>query len=294
MSFPGSVFMEAVNIEAVYDACKGLKHMSSMNDICVISLQEAMLYLREQATYTPHSPGWVRLKNKPYKGDVAYVENVEPSIITTLLIIPRIPTNIYPTNEKRKRYDRPVQALFDPRTIRTCYGEESVKKRNISYLFKGDIYIDGFLRLETDEFIHDDTLPTREELVLFEKLPYIPAAFIQHTYNAIDVLALREGDHVLVMHGDLQGCFGVIESILLTDAQVYIPARAVSATIDSCYLRKDVRVGDEVKVTSGPNAGFIGWVVSVGEGDILVLYNHKIHLEVRVLYNMLPNLLTFS
>jgi hypothetical protein len=47
-------------------------------------------------------------------------------------------------------------------------------------------------------------------------------------------------------------------------------------------------------VTSGPNAGFIGWVVSVGEGDILVPYNHKIHLEVRVLYNMLPNLLTFS
>jgi hypothetical protein len=30
------------------------------------------------------------------------------------------------------------------------------------------------------------------------------------------------------------------------------------------------------------------------KGDILVLYNHKIHLEVRVLYNMLPNLLTFS
>jgi hypothetical protein len=59
VSFPGSVFMEAVNIEAVYDACKGLKHVSSMNDICVISLQEAMLYLREQATYTPHSPGWV-------------------------------------------------------------------------------------------------------------------------------------------------------------------------------------------------------------------------------------------
>jgi ribosomal protein L24 len=129
---------------------------------------------------------------------------------------------------------------------------------------------------------------------LFEKLPYIPAAFIQHTYDAIDVLALREGDHVLVMRGDLQGCFGVIESILLTDAQVYILAQAVSATIDSHYLHKDVRVGDEVKVTSGPNAGFIGWVVSVGEGDILVLYNHKIHLEVRVLYNMLPNLLTFS
>jgi hypothetical protein len=168
------------------------------------------------------------------------VENVEPSIITTLLIIPRIPTNIYPTNEKRKQYDRPMQALFNPRTIRTCYGEESVEKRNISYFFKGDIYIDGFLRLETNKFIHDDALPTHKELVLFKKLPYIPATFIQHTYDAIDVLALREGDHVLVMCRDLQGCFGVIESILLTDAQVYILARVVSATIDSHYLCKDV------------------------------------------------------
>lgn len=145
VSIPGSIFMEALDIKAVYNACKDLQHVriSSINDICKISAQDARLNLREQAMYTPDTPGWVRLTKKPYKGDIAFVFDITPSFVTTLLTVPRIST--YLTNEKRKRYNRPPQALFNPETIRAFYGDESVTESFFSYIFKGDTYTEGLL-----------------------------------------------------------------------------------------------------------------------------------------------------
>jgi len=134
VSIPGSIFVEALDVEAVSHMCKGLRHIrvSNKNDICKISSQDAKLYLREHATYTPSSPGWVWLKKKPYKGDISFVFDVEPSLMTTLSIIPRIPADTrLRDKEERKRYNRPPQALFDPAMVRACYGERSVEQRNI-------------------------------------------------------------------------------------------------------------------------------------------------------------------
>ena len=83
---------------------------------------------------------------------------------------------------------------------------------------------DVFLQLVTDQFIHNNALPTLEELAVFEQNPRIPSTYIQQTYDAINAMALREGDHVQVVHGDLQGCLGVIQSVL-AEAHVHIPAR---------------------------------------------------------------------
>ena len=295
VSIPGSIFVEALDAEAVYNACKNLRgaRVSGMSDIHTISSEDSKLYLREHMTYTPQSPGWVRMTKRPYKGDIAYVYDVGRSFITTLSLIPRIPTDTYLTNEKRKRYNRPPQALFDPGKIRARYGEKSVRQEFASYIFKGNIYTDeGFLQLTTDDFIRNSALPTFEELAAFEKNSYVSSTFIQQTYDAINASALREGDRVRVVGGDLQGCLGVVQSIVSTETQVHIPAHELSATIDSRCLRKDIRVGDEVKVISGPSVGFVGWVVSLGEGEALVLYNHKLHLEVSVFYGMFTGLLT--
>lgn len=223
----------------------------------------------------PHSPGWVRLKRKPHQGDTAFVADVDiHTLLPTLWIIPRLPTSASGLSNKGKKgcYQRPQQALFDPGVIRRTWGSTSVKTRDEALFFKKKMYCEGFLVLKTDDFAREDVLPTREELSFFQRNLSIPRGFIQATYSAIDASAFQKGNRVLVTRGEYQGNVGTVINVAESVADVEIPAFGVVAPIDCNVLQKEVRVGDEVKVLAGHNAGFVGWVVSTAEVGAVIIY----------------------
>ena len=275
-SYPGAIFIEATDVEAVYEACRCFTH-ASLHDIHKISHEQAILCLKERTTYTPHSPGWVRLTKGRYTGDTAYVCNVTDSLQTQLLIIPRI----FGDGPKRRYRGRPPQALFDANYLCSSF---KVEKRNQMYLYRGDRYFDGFLQTKMEDFDHNDTLPSREELQLFKKCPQIPPEFIQAAYDAIDASALRPGHRVLAICGPFQGQSGVVVTALSDTAQVQFPGLELVMDIKCGELRRDIQVGDEVKVVAGLNAGFTGWVVSVDVTENLVIFNHILEREVSQCY----------
>ncbi|KAF8059267.1 hypothetical protein FPV67DRAFT_1426647, partial [Lyophyllum atratum] len=68
---------------------------------------------------------------------------------------------------------------------------------------------------------------------------------------------------VKVIPGQSQGAVGVVEHLTNDDAVVSLGT--VFETLPVSLLRKHIRIGDEVQVVIGPNAGFEGWVVSLVE-----------------------------
>jgi transcription elongation factor SPT5 len=166
--------------------------------------------------------------------------------------------------------------LFDPDGVKEKYGDKSVERRNWVYIFRRDLYAYGFLEVETEDgYVPQDATPTCDELSLFEKHPRIPPSAIKKAYDITSSLVLQHGDRVLISTGEFQGLSGVIISVDASYANVDIPLRGMTTMIECNHLRKDIRVGDQVKVLTGPNTNFTGWVVSV-EGGELVLYNREI------------------
>lgn len=253
-----------------------------LNGVCCLPFADAISCLRERQTFTPHSPGWVRMKSGRYRGDTAYVANVNPqTLMPTLWLIPRLPTFPHdPSSQKKKREARPERALFDPLVIRHRFGTEHIKEYEQGYVFRGQTYSDRFQILRTENYVPEDSLPTREELAFFRCHPKIPRAVLQAAYDAIDASCLRHGDRVLIARGEYQGCAGTIKSISQSAAEVQIPLNNTTVTISCNDLRKDIRVGDEVKVICGPNTGFVGWVVATGENGTVDLYSRDEDKEV--------------
>jgi transcription elongation factor SPT5 len=274
-SYPGAIFVEATHVEAVYEACAGLTY-AKPQDTQKIPASDAHQYLRARETYIPRSPGWVRLTKGRYRGDTAYVRNVTHSLDTELLVIPRISLDVL---KKRKTYSHVPQALFNANTISPHF---KVEQHNQALVCRGDTYLDGFLVMDADgsEFEHYDALPNREELQLFRQSQTIPEQFILATFNALDSATFQPGHRVLIVSGSFQGQPGTIDSILPHSARVRIPILDLCPDIDYRELRKDIRVGDYVRVLSGPNVDFTGWVVSVETAGDTIIFDHHSNKEV--------------
>lgn len=44
----------------------------------------------------------------------------------------------------------------------------------------------------------------------------------------------------------------------------------MTATISYNQLRKNIQIGDDVRVTAGPNANALGWVVAVDKNNVIL------------------------
>ena len=219
----------------------------------------------------PHRPGWVHLKKCPYRGDTAFVADVNPqTLLPSLYVIPRIDTIHHLQNTKRPRRSQPQQALFNANAVRKCYGAESVEQRNAVHIFHGDGYRNGFLEVETEDYVPADAIPTRDELTFFEKNERIPVSVLKNAFDMNDALALQQGDRVLIASGEFQRLSGVVISSDMYSVNVEIPACNMTATLSYDQLRKNIQIGDDVRVTAGPNANALGWVVAIDKNDVIL------------------------
>jgi hypothetical protein len=110
-----------------------------------------------------------------------------------------------------------------------------------------------------DGYVPQDVTPTCDELSLFKNHPRIPPSTIKKAYNITSSLVLQHGDHVLISTGKFQGLSGIIISVDASYANVDIPLRGMTTMIECNHLQKDIQVGDQVKVLTGPNTNFTHW-----------------------------------
>jgi KOW motif len=56
----------------------------------------------------------------------------------------------------------------------------------------------------------------------------------------------------------------------MSSVNVEIPACNMTATISYNQLQKNIQIGDDIRVTTGPNANALGWVVAVDNHDVIL------------------------
>ena len=165
---------------------------------------------------------WVRLRRYPYRGDLAFICSVKPSSLSaTVIVILCIDFNSLAGNTgKRKRSHCPIRSLFDANKVAAAYGRESVQRRNTGvFIFKGDIYKDGYLELEVESLRTKVTL-SKEELLSFRFCPLIPPDFVKHSLDLLCSETLHSSDNVKVTKGALVGSLGRIHTVHQGEAKV--------------------------------------------------------------------------
>ncbi|KAF8055455.1 hypothetical protein FPV67DRAFT_1356893, partial [Lyophyllum atratum] len=106
-------------------------------------------------------------------------------------------------------------------------------------------------------------IPTSDEIALFRNARCIPRDVFQRTLEMMSRHQLVLGDSVIVANGESQGVFGVVESLTGNEAVIRTVPDKLQLAVSIDSLRKDFRVGDQVKVTIGTLSGSTGWVVAV-------------------------------
>ncbi|KAF5366887.1 hypothetical protein D9615_010544 [Tricholomella constricta] len=204
-----------------------------------------------------------------------------------VIVVPRInfqrrkstPGKRRRTSSLPRSTTRPQQALFDADKIKKIWGHESVETRNQAFVFRGNLFLDGYLCLETDDFHPDAAIPSLDEIALFRHSKSIPEEFLAHTLEIMAARRLCSGDPVRVVTGQAQGASGIVESIIDEEAVVRLSSDNMQLTLPVDSLRKKVTIGDEVIIAAGPHVGVDGWVISNIQ-DTLVVYSHQTAQEV--------------
>jgi len=254
----------------------------------------------------------VRLSKGLYKGDIAFVTQTSLSLLIDVLVVPRVVYEPFhkkgvatmvdlvdlekdshfarkyksgPELLKKWGLDWPSQSLFSTGLAQQRYPRAFRSKNRLS-LFKGVLYDpDGYAilkALDTVMYTPEDAIPSAEEYSLFSACSSIPADAWQETIKQITSKSLCLNDGVKVIDGDSRGLFGRIITLREKDADLFLPLEGLTSTIPLTSLRKDLRVGDEVRVELGTHKGLTGWVVN-RDDDSVWIYNHETATEVRFL-----------
>lgn len=252
------------------------------DDIHAIEPEDSLSYLKEVPSYTPTNDTWVRLKRHPYRGDLAFVCDVDPlNLSAHLILIPRI--DLSPKSAlkgKRKRGSRPLQALFNPFAVAEVYGQKSVEKRNNIFLFKGKTYRDGWLDFSVEDANLTEATPTREELLQFGTCPSIPHDVIKKHLDILSAQSLRPGDSVKITSGNSSGLLAKVCECRGDEVDVLIQ-RHISLTLPASALRRHFEIGDSVIVSLGDSSGSTGIVISVLETQVTI-WNMDLANEVNL------------
>ncbi|KAF5383034.1 hypothetical protein D9615_004927 [Tricholomella constricta] len=283
-SRPGWIVVEATQLSDVRELCQNVSNIFPQR-VHFVEPSDAPAWLQETPAFTPRSQSWIRLTKYPYKGDLAYVQHfgeMWPGQ-ARILVVPRLklqpPSSV--SAGKRKRTGRPPQALFDANFVRSIYGDGSVETRNQVFVFKGQVYQDGYLQTDTDLFYPQEATPTPAEFDRFQHAQEIPKGFLEHSLEVAAAKRLRIGDHVKVTTGQAQGSLGTIESISGNEASLILRNGSLRLSVALDALRKDLSIGDEIIVRDGPKAGTVGWVIAVS-GEGLVIYDREHAQEIVV------------
>ncbi|KAH7904635.1 hypothetical protein BJ138DRAFT_1119230 [Hygrophoropsis aurantiaca] len=214
------------------------------------------------------SPLWVRVRNGPFKGDIAYVESIDGESIQTLLV-PRVLLD--PSSKGKWGMHR---ALFNKAQVEAIYAEKFTVTHTLhndlpAFKFRGDVYCRGLLVRELSRNdVKPVSYPTPDEIHLFAD-SNCDAAFVKDTEIAFSKHAWRVGDRIQIIKGELVGQKGSLTAIdvghwaatLSLHESVALEDFTGSFDYSLDDLQRCFRQGDSVKVVWGVHAGKYGIVV---------------------------------
>ncbi|KXN90729.1 Transcription elongation factor SPT5 [Leucoagaricus sp. SymC.cos] len=270
--FPGRLFIEAESRLHVLDFCDGIPDIL-YNDIKILTPLQPLVAIdyihHTQAGYVPIEDSWVRMGGITYRGDVAYVLEVDHyTKQLTLILPPRIHYARLSTKQCMRRItvgNRPAPKALDLERLRSLKLKhkkfiDKETEEHTGWEFRGDIFdLSGFLvleRVESPTFLHERAEPTREELNLFHGCCLIPEDKLYRYFQQAARHALSVSEKVCVDLGEEATRVGhvtnkfddVVELILLeTNNIIRVPVDDVRCWFD---------VGDRVEVAVGKEKGF--------------------------------------
>ncbi|KAG6904827.1 hypothetical protein DXG01_006867 [Tephrocybe rancida] len=267
VSCPTWIFIESSNSAEVNKLCANLSDIYP-RDIHPI-VDDLSQYLHEPFV-APKPGGWVRLNSPPlYHADLVYVAGYnEP---------------LWLEGHKRDfggqgangRAGRPSKLSLGIKEAIRLFGADAVKVHDppINFTYLGNRYYDGFLYHVTHDF--EPTVPTVEELTLFQTCTAVEPQDIARAWTEIASLRLKPDDRVLVTSGKLVGMTGVVTSFSedTNEATVSINAKEgiMDVVVPPIHLCKAVRVTDCVRVVGGAGDSRVGWVIAVNSTELHIL-----------------------
>lgn len=287
-SLPGWIIIETERIESVAAACHGISSIF-LQSVHSITRDEAPRYFKEPPSFSPTEGGWVRLKQKPYRDDLAYVYSVDKRTLSfEAWVVPRMDVTMSDKKRmKSKSSFRPEKRLFDKDIAAQYHGQDSISVRNRVVVFNNEyVFIEGLLVLTNPSYFPQEPVPTREEVLWFQGCSYVNRTSIQQGLLKADYSDVNIGDTVRIVQGGSQGMCGVVIMVRTDDADVQFSSQGLTESVPLSCLRKLLKIGDEAIVTDGMESGFSGWVVGLHNGDVFI-YSHTENREVTSYYFVL-------
>jgi hypothetical protein len=105
-------------------------------------------------------------------------------------------------------------------------------------------------------------------------------AIYNATCHHIAAKTLRSGDCILVIDGKCKCLEGNICSTQDEEAEIFVPSQDLLHVLRLTELRQEFKVGDNARVTFGPHAGMVAFVLN-SLNDLLTLHNQETSMEVR-------------
>ena len=270
-SIPGCIVIETTDAATIVPLCEGFSNIY-LRDYHRIASNDVEGYFRETQQYVPTPFHWIRLRHSRYRGDIALVHSVDKQTMRAeIMVVPRIALSQPKQSRKGKHraVERPLQGLFHSDTIRAVFGPNSVQETNGVFLFRKETFIDGYHRFWCDGPFTQG-LPSREEVLHFQKSTHLPPHFIQQQLNLIHARRLQVGDSIKVTAGNTAGLVGIVASLTETDVDMAITNDQAHLSVPLAAVRKNVVVSDYVLIIAGPRTGFVGWVIVVSENMVTI------------------------
>ncbi|RDB30181.1 Transcription elongation factor SPT5 [Hypsizygus marmoreus] len=269
-SMPGWVLIEALDQATVNGLCEGLYGIYRKNTH-IVGTEDAVNFLKVPTTYEPRPNTWVRLRSKPYRGDLAFVVEVDASLALKVRVVPRIDMRgAVGKSGKRRRDLRPNRQLFDVRRVKRVFGPASVKDAGDAWIFGNKLYRNGLLEMWTSRYHVHDITPTVSELEPFRVSSGVPSNGMEVALHTIQARRISKDDSVKVLSGEARGLCGVVMDVGNGEAEIRLEQGNQPLTVSLDHLRKIFHVADQVMVTGGPRRGFIGWVVGLEDDNVFV------------------------
>lgn len=281
-SLRGEIFVEVQSKDVILPAIRGILGVYPHRGLHLVPNEDAVriLTLRDLSetvlSETVSKGSWVRPKKGLYKGDIGFVRCFTSELVDVVLV-PRVCMELPDPSSKGKRKrqlrDRPSRRLFNPAEIIKVFGPEAAVFGDGTYLFKNEIYKDGYL---CSLFDHSDLTiefnPTTDEIAPLVVSSEFSSVALEKLVAKNTAAGLSIGDNVEIISGEPQGLRGKLANVEMDTVQITLESSSNGSVHLIEIPRKDVRkyfeVGDYVKVKAGTEQGRSGWVVGCDRGSV--------------------------
>lgn len=190
--------------------------------------------------------------------------------------------------KRRKREQRPSQALFNPVKCANTFGRKSVTTvfasdgvDVVGHVFRNHQYDRaGYVVLKDLPQGHYTPVDraSRAKYILFNNCVAVSVSDLHTSMKVLENRSLRRSDKVRVLDGVFRGMVGTVEDVHLHHLSVILPNTVFDGLLEVPIesVTRSFALGDHVLVNTGERKGAQGYVVSTDNGcDTITIQSIK-------------------